>query len=225
MTTALPILYEDAYLLVVNKPARMPAHGGRGGGLADLLATTEEQLGRRLTLFHRLDVDTTGVVVLGKDRSIQAAMAEMFASKRIRKAYWAVVRGRWRSDWNRIETRIDRDAEGRYRNVVTGGRVALSTCRVLRAGDAKSWIEVLPKTGRTHQVRLHCLAMGCPILGDPKYGERGPVPIALHAWRIDFAHPATGARLRVRAAPPAYWADHWLADLDAEQILARSLSD
>jgi RluA family pseudouridine synthase len=225
MPSPLPILFEDEVLVAVAKPARMPVHGRPGARLPDLLSTVEAQLGRRLVLFHRLDIDTTGVVLLGKSRSINAAVAAMFAEKRVRKAYWAVVRGRWSPQWTRIETRIDRDEEGkRFRNVVVGGREALSTCRILAAGDEKSWIEVLPKTGRTHQVRLHCLAMGCPVLGDRTYGEAGPAPIALHAWRLDFRHPVSGALVRLRAVPPAYWPSVWLAGLDFEAGFARALA-
>jgi 23S rRNA-/tRNA-specific pseudouridylate synthase len=144
--------------------------------------------------------------------------------KRIRKAYWAVVAGRWRPEWNRIETEIARSPTGRLQNVVAGGRRAVSTVRLLAATDEKSWIEVLPKTGRTHQVRLHCLAMGHPILGDRLYGERADVPIALHAWRIDLRHPVSGESLRIRASPPAYWPDHWLIDVPIESGLRSLLS-
>jgi 23S rRNA-/tRNA-specific pseudouridylate synthase len=176
----------------------------------------ERRLQRPLVLFHRLDIDTTGVVLLGKNRSINAAMAAMFEGRKIRKTYWAVVAGRWRPQWNRIETRIARTATGGWHNVVAGGRLAVSTCRVLAGGGEKSWVEFLPKTGRTHQVRLHCLAMGCPILGDGVYGEAGPVPIALHARRIDMRHPLSGSTLRIEAPLPPYWADVWLRGLDVE---------
>jgi len=213
------IVYEDDVLVAVNKPARMPAHGGRVAGRPDLLSTVEKQLGRRLTLFHRLDIDTTGIVLLGKNAAINPAMAALFAEKRIRKVYWAVVRGRWRPEWNRIETRIDRHPEGGFANVIAGGRSAVSTCRLLRANDEKSWIEVLPKTGRTHQVRLHCLAMGCPILGDRSYGEAADIPLALHAWRVDFLHPVSAVPLRLCARPPGYWRETWLAGLEAGAIL------
>lgn len=225
MATPLPILFEDDYLVAVAKPARMPVHGRPGGRLPDLLTTAEAQLGRRLVLFHRLDIDTTGIVLLGKDRSINPEVAAMFAAKRIRKAYWAVVRGRWDPRWTRVETRIAHDEAGkRCRNVVAGGREALSTCRVLAGGADRSWVEVLPKTGRTHQVRLHCLAMGCPVLGDPLYGEAGPAPIALHAWRLDFRHPVGGAAVRISAKPPPYWESLWLAGLDYAGPLERALA-
>jgi len=83
---------------------------------------------------------------------------------------------------------------------------------------------VLPKTGRTHQVRLHCLAMGCPVLGDTIYGEAAAQPLALHAWRVDLRHPVSGDALRLRATPPRYWEAEWLTGLDYAERLARSLS-
>lgn len=207
------IVYEDDHLIAVNKPPDLIVHQSRQSDRPDLQQLLENRLGRELVLFHRLDRDTTGVVLLGKKRSINAAMAAKFEQKRIRKAYWAVVGGRWRPEWNRIETRIERAEGARYANVVAGGRQAISTCRVLGATEEKSWIEVLPKTGRTHQVRLHCLAMGHPILGDRLYGERAEVPIALHARRVDLAHPVSGEALRIQAAPPSYWQEHWLVGL------------
>jgi RluA family pseudouridine synthase len=207
------ILYEDDVLVAVNKPAGLLVHPGPDAGRPSLQKLMEERLGRELVLFHRLDKDTTGIVLLGKQRSINTEMASAFAQKRIRKAYWAVVAGRWKPEWNRIETQIARAEDGRYRNVVAGGRVAISTCRLLSASNEKSWIEVLPKTGRTHQVRLHCLALGHPILGDRIYGERSETPHALHAWRIDLRHPVSGEPVQIRAAAPSYWESEWLGEL------------
>jgi RluA family pseudouridine synthase len=212
------ILYEDDVLIAVNKPPGLVVHSG-GAQRPDLQSRVREHLGREVVLFHRLDKDTSGVVLLGKQRSINSAMAHAFETKRIRKAYWAVVGGRWRPEWNRIETRILRGADDRWRNVVAGGREAISTCRLLVGDDTKSWIEVLPKTGRTHQVRLHCLAMGHPVLGDRVYGERAALPMALHAWRVDLRHPVTGAALRIRAAPPPFWETDWLAGLPLDASL------
>ncbi len=218
------ILYEDEVLIAVNKPANLTVHPGRGQSGPSLEQLIEEQLGRETILFHRLDRDTTGVVLLGKKRTITSAMAAMFERKRIRKAYWAVVDGRWRPEWNRIETEIARGPTGRWQNVVAGGRPAVSTARVLAATDEKSWIEVLPKTGRTHQVRLHCVAMGHPILGDRVYGERADVPMALHAWRVDLRHPVSGESLQIRAAPPAYWRERWLSGMRLSERLGELLA-
>lgn len=221
--SGIEVLYEDEVLLAVNKPAGMVMHPGRSRA-ADLQTAVEEQIGREVIVFHRLDKDTTGVVLLGKRRSINAAMTQAFENKRIRKAYWAVVAGRWQPQWNRIETRIARGHDGRWRNVAAGGRHAVSTCRLLAVTDARSWIEILPKTGRTHQIRLHCVAMGHPVLGDRLYGERSEFPMALHAWRVDLRHPLTGMPLQVRAAPPAYWGKHWLAGLPVDPVLGSLIS-
>lgn len=210
----LEVLYEDDYMVAVNKPANLPIHSGRRVQFDDLQSAAQRQLGRGLILFHRLDADTTGVVLLGKNREINPQMAAMFAEKRIRKTYWAVVAGRWQPAWNRIETRIDYGPGKRYRNVIVGGREAISTFRLRVATDEKSWIEVLPKTGRTHQVRLHCLAMGCPVLGDKMYGEPAEVPMALHARRLDLRHPKTGEELAIVAEPPVYWRERWLVGLE-----------
>lgn len=218
------ILYEDDVLVAVNKPPALTVHEGRGrDDQPTLQQLMEDRLGRDLVLFHRLDRDTTGVVLLGKKRSINASMTAMFEHKRIRKAYWAVVAGCWRPEWNRIETEIARGQGARWQNVLAGGRPAVSTVRVLAGGDDRSWIEVLPKTGRTHQVRLHCVAMGRPVLGDRLYGERAAVPMALHAWRIDFRHPASGEPLIIRAAPPPYWRTDWLAGLPMRAAVRRLL--
>ncbi|HYD50868.1 MAG TPA: pseudouridine synthase, partial [Terriglobales bacterium] len=97
------VLFEDEMLIAVNKPANLPVHQVVNRDRSDLQTQVEQQLGKRLVLFHRLDADTTGIVLLGKQRSINAAIAKMFANKRMRKTYWAVVRGRWQPDWNRVE--------------------------------------------------------------------------------------------------------------------------
>lgn len=217
----LEILYEDDFLVAVNKPANLPAHAGRRVHHDDLQSAAQRQLKRGLVLFHRLDADTTGVVLLGKNRTINPEMAAMFAEKRIRKTYWAVVAGRWQPQWNRVETRIDYGPGKRYRNVIIGGREAVSTIHLRAATEEKSWVEVLPKTGRTHQVRLHCLAMGCPILGDKLYGEAADVPMALHARRLDFRHPHTGNETTIIAELPSYWTERWLPGLEqAEAAIA-----
>jgi len=220
----LEIVYEDDELIAVNKPADLLVHAAGISDRPNLQSLLEDRFGRELVLFHRLDRDTTGIVLLGKKRSVNAAMAAKFEQKKIRKAYWAVVNGRWRPEWNRVVTQIARATGARFANVVAGGRQAISTCRLLSAADEKSWIEVLPKTGRTHQVRLHCLAMGHPILGDRLYGERAAIPMALHAWRIDLAHPASGAPLQIRASPPPYWAEHWLMGLSIRDDLRSLIS-
>ncbi|GIW42618.1 MAG: hypothetical protein KatS3mg076_3195 [Candidatus Binatia bacterium] len=215
------ILYEDEFLLAVNKPPRLAVHATSDPGRPNLQDWLEWKTGRKLVLFHRLDADTTGVLLLGKKRVVNAAMAEIFARHRIRKTYWAVVRGRWRRSWNRIETTFVRRRGERIRPVT-----AVSTFRVLSQSEEKTWLEVLPKTGRTHQIRLQCAMRGHPVLGDPRHDREAVpgTPMALHAVRVDFPHPLSGEPLRVVAAPPEYWRTVWLRGLEAEEILARALS-
>lgn len=213
---AVEILFEDDVLVAVNKPANMPVHrGGEHDDRPDLESILRARLGRELVLFHRLDADTTGVVLLGKDRSINSRMAAVFARKKILKTYWVVVRGMWQPGWARVETRIERGGGSRYRNVETGGQRALTTFRVLAANDERSWLEAQPKTGRTHQIRLHCKARGCPVLGDRLYGRSGPAPMALHAREVELLHPLTQQPLRICAPAPSYWDEIWLKGLTA----------
>lgn len=218
------VVYEDDWLLVVSKPAGLPVHASPGQKGDDLESRLRRERGRSFVLFHRLDMDTTGLVVLGKRAEINRAMTEAFEKKRIRKAYLAAVEGRWRPEWNRVETFIDRDANGRWINRENPpGKKSITTFRLLKASDEKSWIEAILKTGRTHQVRLHCLAKGCPILGDRVYGHvhSGLPPQALHAYRMDFQHPITGERLQLVDPPPEYWKSEWLNGLETEAVMAR----
>lgn len=218
------VVFEDDWLLAVNKPAGLVVHGARDGH--DLETLLRKKWSRNLVLFHRLDQDTTGIVLLGKRADINRTMTEAFEQKKIRKCYMAVVEGRWASDWNRVETYIDRDESGGLVNRASlPGKKSLTTFRVLRATDEKSWIEAIPKTGRTHQIRLHCLEKGRPILGDRVYGRASGMgdsaagsgtlpPQALHAYRVDFTHPATKEPIKLLAPPPEYWATTWLKGLD-----------
>ncbi len=230
MTSALnesPLLevspvFEDRSLLIVFKPARVAVHAdpldskttGRYH-YPDLQSYLEDKYQQRLTLFHRLDRDTSGLVVFGKDPSINQAMSLIFEKKMVRKSYMAVVEGRWLPHWNRVETILRKDADRWSNHKELPGKESLTTFRLLSASDERSWIEAIPKTGRTHQIRLHCLEQGCPILGDLLYNSKAPhsaspVPQALHAYRLDFKHPLTGAMLRVTTPPPKYWTSIWL---------------
>ncbi|MCW5550019.1 MAG: RluA family pseudouridine synthase [Opitutaceae bacterium] len=208
MPPPIAILHEDEHLLALNKPSGLLTEGG--GDREDDL----EQVARRLTgkpcrACHRLDRLTSGVVLLRKNNRHNAALAALFAEHRIRKLYWALVAGRWPAGLNKIETRIAPAGPGRWANVPAGGQPAVTTCRILgRApADTVTWLELLLKTGRTHQARLHCLHAGHPVLGDPLYGPGAQADFfGLHARELRFRHPATAAELTVVAPPPAAWA-------------------
>lgn len=191
------ILWEDADLLAVNKPSGLLVDsGGRGD---DLVTRTG------CFAFHRLDRETSGIVLLGRSRRYAREITALFEEKRIRKAYLAVVRGEWR------DSRVDLAIEDRPA-VTTFRRLALGSFE----GEAASLIEALPKTGRTHQIRIHAAHVGHPILGDAKYGVADGARAAghaLHAHRLDFRHPASGETISVRSVP-SEWLSTWLKDFE-----------
>ncbi len=177
---------------------------GSGAGRAEAFA------------FHRLDRETSGIVLLGKTRRFAKDITNLFENKKIRKAYLATVSGEWPLTLGRVSTPIeDRAASTTFRRLLVGAS----------AGRLASLVEALPKTGRTHQIRIHCAGAGYPILGDARYGaaprlsideqandERGQ---ALHAYRLDFRHPANGETLTIRSEPCA-WRTTWLAEFEIE---------
>jgi RluA family pseudouridine synthase len=213
----IPVVFEDEVLLAVNKPAGLPIHPTVDRIRANLHQVVEMQTGLKLVLFHRLDLDTTGVVLFGKDPSINRTMTEKFIERDIKKNYWAVVDGRWPEHVSEIRTYIDKASGGRWRNVPRGrgGKSAHSQFKVLASNGEKSWIVVTPLTGRTHQIRLHCLEAHHPVMGDKFYGKAHPqgVPMALHARELSFAHPLTQKPVAITAEPPDYWASIWLKGL------------
>ena len=199
----LETLYEDADLIAVNKPAGMLVESALGNELS-LLDRLSKALGRKVVSYHRLDRDTSGVVLFGKTARLNREMGLLFAEKRIRKEYWALVEGEWPKGLNRVESRIGPLGNGRWANQDDGGKPALTTFRRLGGFEGVSWIQALPKTGRTHQIRLHCLKAGFPILGDRVYGEEGEF-LALHARRICFRHPKLGKDVAIEARLPDCW--------------------
>jgi 23S rRNA pseudouridine955/2504/2580 synthase len=206
------VIYEDDFLLAVNKPAGLSVHAQAGLVGPDLQDLLEGQGHRHWVLLHRLDRETTGLVLLAKRRAIVPAMAQAFEEHRIRKSYWAVVVGQWPKTCQRIETYIGEDRQGRWCNVAVGGKIARSTFRVLGRSADTSWLEVLPKTGRTHQIRLHCHHAGHPVLGDARYGSaQADRMMALHAHTLDFRHPATKLSVHLVAPVPDYWQSLWLS--------------
>lgn len=212
----LDILYEDAGLVVLNKPPGEvvhPAPGHSTGTLVQALlahCTDLTGVGGRLRpgIVHRLDKDTSGVLLVAKNDRAFCALQEQFRAREVRKVYLALVHGHPRAPAGRIEAPIGRDPRSRQRMaVMSGGRPAVTRYRVLRPVGAYTLVLAQPVTGRTHQVRVHLAFLGHPVAGDPLYGPRRasfPFPRQfLHAWRLGFRHPSTGEWLEVRAPLPA----------------------
>jgi 23S rRNA pseudouridine1911/1915/1917 synthase len=217
---ALTVLFEDDDLLVVDKPAGMVVHPGAGrttGTLvAAVLAHAPEVAGvggpRRPGIVHRLDKDTSGVLVVAKTTRAYESLTAQLAARTVRRRYLAVVHGRVGLTEGVVEAPIGRDLRHRQRMAVRPagqGRPALTRYRVLERFAGFTYLEARPATGRTHQIRVHLASLGHPVVGDLTYGRsrgRPPIPfegLALHAASLAFVHPATQEEVEFTAPLPA----------------------
>ncbi|HEX9813015.1 MAG TPA: RluA family pseudouridine synthase [Burkholderiales bacterium] len=208
-------LYEDRDLLVLDKPGGLAVHGGSGvgAGLIEGLRAVRSDL-PVLELAHRLDRDTSGCLLLAKNRPALLALHEMLRDGKIEKRYLALLKGRWRGGSKTVSARLARDrirGGERLVGVSDEGRAAASRFEPKRAYGPATLVEIRLDTGRTHQARVHAAHIGHPIAGDEKYGDRafnrelrelGLRRLFLHAARLRFAHPATGARIEIAAELP-----------------------
>ena len=223
----LAIVYEDPQLVVVDKPAGMvvhPAAGHERGTLVNALLSHVRDLrgiGGELRpgIVHRIDKDTSGLLVVAKDDATMIALAAAFKAHDVHRVYEALAVGRPPAPSGRIETLYGRDPHERKKfssRVRDGKRAVTGWTIVERIGEAVR-LEARLETGRTHQVRVHMAALGLPLLGDPVYGKpprdlalrevgRTLARQALHARELGFRHPKTGAALEFRAPPPADFA-------------------
>ncbi len=204
------VLYRDGLILVVDKPAGIPVHAGPGGGpqLEHWLPLLRFGLPRPPALAHRLDRDTSGCLVLGRHPKALRRLGALFREGRIEKVYWAVVAGVPAQPDGVIDAPLRKDTTRRVgwrMEVDPAGQTAVTEYRVLATAGGRSWLELRPKTGRTHQIRVHCAVLGCPVVGDPTY--RGPMPsdstgepLQLHARAIGI--PLYPARPAVRVTAP-----------------------
>jgi len=200
------VLYEDDEVLILNKPAGLAVQGGtKTLHHIDRLLSAWGEGPHRPRLTHRLDRDTSGVLALGKSPDAAARLSGAFARRQTRKTYWALVEGNPKPGQGIIDLPLAKlGAEDRERMVPVGpgdpnGKAALTDYETIsRAGPRAAWLALEPHTGRTHQLRVHLLSLGHPILGDPKYNTpasvetSGPLKLQLHARRLVIPHPTGG---------------------------------
>lgn len=216
-----PIVFEDDALLVIDKPAGVAVHGGSGvsAGVIERLRASRPRL-RFLELAHRLDKETSGLLMLAKKRAALAALHAALREGRVRKEYLALVKGRFRAGGRLVEAPLRKylTAAGERRVSVdrAQGKTSRTLFRVEREVGAYTLLAVTLDTGRTHQIRVHAAHIGHPILGDEKYGDfelnkalakRGLKRMFLHAARLELAHPLTGERLVLVSPLPRELAD------------------
>ena len=206
------VLHEDNSLIAFNKPAGLAVQAGSGVALSldDLMAAFAKSNGKRPRLVHRLDQGTSGVIVAARTQPVAAKLSEAFAGRDVQKTYLALVKGRLPSAETGVaDASLVKVEEGvKSRMIIArpdrkGAQAARTGWRVLARQDEFGLMQMAPETGRMHQIRVHLMSLGCPILGDALYGEgQATAPrLMLHAAKLDLAHPE-GERLVIEAPLP-----------------------
>ncbi len=213
----LPVIHEDDALLVIDKPEGVAVHGGSGVSFGVIEALRQQRpQAKFLELAHRLDRETSGILLIGKKRSALTALHDMFREHGAGadKRYLVLVKGRWMNATQHVKAPLLKylTADGERRvSVHPDGKPSHTVFRLLARWPEMSLLEAQLKTGRTHQIRVHLAHLGFPILGDEKYGDfalnkalrpAGLKRMALHAWRMDFPHPLSGEMQRCTAPLP-----------------------
>ena len=202
------IVYEDSDIAVINKQVGLvvhPAHGHFSGTLVNALLYHIKDLSGingeiRPGIVHRLDKDTSGLIVIAKNDKVHAVLTEMFQEKKIRKTYLAILKGKLNKSEGKIVTQIGRDKNDRKKMTVIDdaakGKNAITNYRVISQNNLFTLVKVNIETGRTHQIRVHMRHLGYPILGDSVYGRKdNEKRQMLHAYKLEFIHPVTGRQM------------------------------
>ena len=229
------ILFEDEHVLVLNKPFGLAVQGGTGTKrhIDGMLAGMADRFGDRPRLVHRLDRDTTGVLLVAKHRDAAAKLGRVFQTRSAAKTYWALVKGVPKPHQGKVEAPLVKAAgpDGdRVRKALPGEQEEAMHATthysvVDRVASKAAWVSLKPVTGRQHQLRAHMALIGHPIVGDNKYGGDQNMPaeqiapkLHLHARRLVLPHPYTGGKIDVTAPLPEHMTKTWeLLGLDAER--------
>lgn len=227
----LEIIYEDSDIVIINKAPNMvvhPAHGNYNGTLVNALLYHIKDLSTingviRPGIVHRLDKDTSGVIVVAKHDEAHTTLSDMFKEKTLEKTYVCIAKGVFKDKSGRIETLIGRDPRDRKKMAVVteNGKIAISNYEILDESKNYSLVKVRIETGRTHQIRVHMKSLNHPILGDATYGNStdGIARQMLHAYRLKFTHPISKKEMVVTAPiPEDFKRAAKFASLDIEKI-------
>lgn len=206
------ILYRDALILIIDKPPGIPVHAGPRGGenLEQKLDVLRFGLPKAPRLVHRLDRDTSGCLVLGRHPKALRKAGKLFADGRVDKTYWAIVEGAPPADTGIVDRPLAKKTpkHGWKMVVSEDGQKAVTEYRVMGKAGGRTWLELKPHTGRTHQIRVHCQSLGCPVVGDPLYGTGGPNdPLMLQSHAIALPLYPSRAPVAVEAPPPPHMVD------------------
>jgi tRNA pseudouridine32 synthase / 23S rRNA pseudouridine746 synthase len=214
------VLHRDGLILVIDKPAGLAVHAGpsKAPNLEECFDALRFGLPRPPALAHRLDADTSGVLVLGRHPKALAKLGRLFSGRDTEKTYWAVVQGAPPADEGVFDQKLLKvnTRSGWSVKVSDKGQMAITRYKVLGRGPDMTWLELKPETGRTHQIRVQAASRNHAVIGDAQYGSTIPFgeqfdderlrAIALHARQLGFNHPMTNEPVDITAATPAAWA-------------------
>lgn len=203
----IPVLYCDDHLVIVDKPAGLLVVHAPGRRKPTLVDRVRSQLGGRVDAVHRLDEATTGVLVMARDDAGRAGMEELFRRHAIERRYLALLAAAPAPPAGRIEARLREGDDGVMRVVTHGGETAITHYETRERRGRCTLVECRLETGRRNQIRAHLAAMGCPVVGDRKYGYRRRkgesfTRVMLHSWQLAFRHPVLGTEVTVSVPPP-----------------------